>query len=334
MTTIKDIAQKAGVSSATVSRVLNNDQNLSVSPETRQRILAAAETLNYQKKERKSAPKQKQKSRIAILEWYTQEEELEDLYYYAIRQGIEKEAHALGYEVDRIYRGESLKNIQAVEGMIALGKFSPQEIKQLEEVSPHLVFVDSDTLTQGHSCVMTDFSYGVRASIEHFLGQGLIQIGMLTGQEYTSDRQQALFDPRLRIFQELLRQKDLYREEFVKIGNFTTASGYQMTQELLANEKKKLPQALFIASDALAVGALRALQEADIKVPQELQIISFNDTSIAKYVYPPLSSVTVYTEEMGKQGLQLLHQQITKQAPAMPIMVTLATQLTLRESSQ
>ena len=61
-------------------------------------------------------------------------------------------------------------------------------------------------------------------------------------------------------------------------------------------------QPFFMASDALAVGALRALQEASIPVPDRVSLISFNDTSIAKHVYPPLSTVTVYTEEMGETG--------------------------------
>ena len=81
-------------------------------------------------------------------------------------------------------------------------------------------------------------------------------------------------------------------------------------KDMIDQQKERMPKAFFIASDALAIGALRALQEAGIAVPQDVQIISFNDTSIAKYVYPPLSTVTVFTEEMGKQALQMLDQVI------------------------
>ena len=89
-----------------------------------------------------------------------------------------------------------------------------------------------------------------------------------------------------------------------------------------------------MASDALAVGAMRALQEASIPIPEQVSLISFNDTSIAKYVYPALSTVTVFTEEMGRQGLNLLHQELTENSLGIPYKITLATKLTLRESSR
>lgn len=91
MVTIKDIAHAAGVSSATVSRVLNQDQAMSVSDETRIKIFTIAEQLGY-KKSKKTNKRSKFSHRIAIIEWYTEQEELDDLYYYSIRLGAEKRA--------------------------------------------------------------------------------------------------------------------------------------------------------------------------------------------------------------------------------------------------
>ena len=105
-------------------------------------------------------------------------------------------------------------------------------------------------------------------------------------------------------------------------------------EQLIQALGKELPTAFFIASDALAVGALRALQEHHIAVPDRVSIISFNDTSIAKYVYPALSTVTVYTEEMGKQAIQMLWQTFQGTQPSVPYMVKLATKLTIRDSSR
>ena len=332
MTTIKDIALAAGVSPATVSRVLNQDQSLAVSNDTRQRILTIAKDLNYQKKGRPVKKNQAQK-RIAIVEWYTQEEELEDLYYYAIRQGIEKRAHDLNYEIDRLFNQEPLDKLTKSQGVIALGKFSPSKIHELEAACDQLVFIDSDTLPYGHSCVMTDFRYGVEAALQHFLDQSLTQIGMLAGQEYTSDKTVKLEDPRLEAFRAFLSQQQLLDEKAIKIGHFSTESGYQLMKDWITDGKEQLPQALFVASDALAAGALKALQEAKISVPDTIRLISFNDTSIAKYLFPALSSVTVFTEEMGTQGMNLLHQQLTSGTPASPLLLKLATRLTLRESS-
>lgn len=332
MATIKDIAKSAGVSPATVSRVLNHDQSMSVSDETRQKIFDIAEELEYKKTKRRDK-RYSQNHRIAIVEWYTEEEELDDLYYYAIRLGVEKKAQELGYDVMRFFNNETLNQLEQIDGIIAIGKFSPQKIKELELYTEQLVFIDSNTLAYGHSCVTTDFENSVTTVLNHFLERGHRQIGLLVGQEQTSDKTTILSDPRLVTFKNYLTEKQLYQETYVKIGNFSSESGYSMMKELIANLGDQLPTAFFMASDALAVGALRALQEADIPVPDRVSLIAFNDTSIAKYVYPPLSTVTVFTEEMGRQGLQLLHEEFQHPGSTIPRMVTLATKLTLRKSS-
>ena len=332
MATIKDIAQTAGVSSATVSRVLNYDKSMSVSDETRKKIFDIAEQLNYQKSKRqkKTLP---QTHRIAIVEWYTELEELDDLYYYSIRLGIEKKAQELGYDIVRIFNNDSLSQLERIDGIIAIGKFSSKQVKELEQYSPALVFVDSDTLDQGHSCVTTDFEHAVTHVLDHFLQQGIQEIAMIAGREETTDGTTSLDDPRLACFCRYLSDKGLYQPTYVKTGKFSSESGYQLMKDMIDEQKEQMPKAFFIASDALSVGALRALQEAGIAVPQDVQIISFNDTSIAKYVYPPLSTVTVFTEEMGKQALQMLDQVIKTDESPISYMIKLSTKLTLRESS-
>ena len=332
MATIKDIAQAAGVSPATVSRVLNYDPAMSVSDRTRKKIFDIAEQLNY-KKSRKTKTNKAQAYRIGLIEWYTEQEELDDLYYYSIRLGIEKKTQELGYEILRVFQNDSLEILKDINGLIAIGKFSPAQIQQLEQYSNHLVFVDSDTLSAGHSCVTVDFENAVKKVLKHFINAGFDQIAMIAGQERTSDQARLISDPRLASFQQYLSEKGIFQPEFVKIGSFSSESGYQMMTELINEHKDKLPSAFFISSDALAIGALRALQEHGIHVPQDVSIISFNDTSIAKYIYPSLSTVTVFTEEMGKQALHILNQSLTSEEESIPYMVKLSTKLTIRESS-
>ena len=332
MATIKDIAQAAGVSPATVSRVLNYDPAMSVSDPTRKKIFDIAEQLNY-KKSRKTKTNKAQAYRIGLIEWYTEQEELDDLYYYSIRLGIEKKTQELGYEILRVFQNDSLEILKDIDGLIAIGKFSPAQIQQLEQYSNHLVFVDSDTLSAGHSCVTVDFENAVKKVLKHFINAGFDQIAMIAGQERTSDQASSISDPRLASFQQYLSDKGIFQPEFVKVGSFSSESGYQMMTELINEHKDKLPSAFFISSDALAIGALRALQEHGIHVPQDVSIISFNDTSIAKYIYPSLSTVTVFTEEMGKQALHILNQSLTSEEESIPYMVKLSTKLTIRESS-
>lgn len=335
MATIKDIAEKAGVSQSTVSRVLNLDETLSVSEDTRNRIFRIAEDLHYQKKSRKTIPQAGLDShKIVIFEWYTREEELDDLYYYAIRIGLERQAQELDYEIIRIFSKDDWSLMQEADGIIALGKFSPKTIQDLESYGKPLIFVDSNTLYLGHSCVTTDLEDSVIMVLDHFLEKGHEEIGLLVGQEQTADALPLLMDPRQRTFQQYLTAKGFYQERFVAVGDFSTESGYQLMEQLIQGLGNELPTAFFMASDALAVGALRALQEHHISVPDRVSIISFNDTSVAKYVYPALSTVTVYTEEMGKQAIQMLWQTFQGTQPSVPYMVKLATKLTIRDSSR
>lgn len=332
MATIKDIAAEAGVSSATVSRVLNYDPTLSVSDDTRKKIFDIADELNYTKHHKKAPAKNKQ-PRLAVIQWYDQHAELDDLYYYAIRIGLEKRAQELGYELIRVFNQDSLEPINQADGIIAIGKFSQAQIKVLATYKTPLVFVDSNTLAKGYSCVTTDFEFGVTAALNHFWKQGLKDIGMLAGQEQTSDKVEALSDQRLPIFKTFMTAHKAFKPEWVKIGTFSVDSGYQLMTELIDSLGDQLPQAFFIANDSMAIGALKALQEAAIAVPERVSLISFNDTSVTNYVYPTLSSVTVFTKQMGAAGVDLIHEQLTSEDEAPLKQVNLSTKLNLKASS-
>ena len=125
MPTIKDVAKLAQVSSATVSRILNNDATLSVPEETRRTVLQAAETLHYIKKRR--APKHIYT--MGIVQWYTLAQEMEDPYYLQIRQGIETFCEQNGVRIQRIFKADwqNTDALPAVDGLLCVGKFTRQE---------------------------------------------------------------------------------------------------------------------------------------------------------------------------------------------------------------
>ncbi|OZV23838.1 LacI family DNA-binding transcriptional regulator [Streptococcus sobrinus] len=331
MATLKDIAKLAKVSLATVSRVLNRDETLSVSETTRHRILSAADELGYTKHQ-KSGNFTKIRQKIAIVQWYSKEEELNDLYYYAIRTGVEKRAQELGYDTLRFFQDDPIQLDQEVVGLIAIGKYSQSQIRELESYHQPLVFVDSDTLTAGHSCVTTDFEHAVTSVLDHFLAKGISKIGMLAGRERTADGKEALDDPRLKIFKAYSYEKGILDNRFIFEGEFSSQSGYELMKGAIKKLEEELPTAFFLANDALAIGALRALQEENLPVPKRISLISFNDTPLTREIFPSLSSVTVYTKDMGRCAVDVLNRHILKNE-TVPTLTRLATKLTLRDSS-
>lgn len=330
LATIKDIAAMAHVSSATVSRVLNADKTLSVSDETRKKILKAAEKLDYSTK--RKAKKKKVGGTVAIIQWYTEQEELNDLYYYSIRTGIEQRLYELGYHIQRIFHNNSIKDAQEAEGVIAIGKYSNEEIHQLEKINSNLLFVDSNTLALNHSCVVPDINDSVIEVLNHFIQHNLSPIGLLAGEETTNDGQKKIIDQRFITFKSYLTELGLYDHRNVYVGNFTAESGYAMMKQAIHDLGQKLPQAFFAANDSIGIGALRALHEAKIAIPQRVSIIAFNDTSIAKYVYPTLSTIRVDTKQMGIVAANRM-KMIIDNGDSDCQMITMKTNLVLRNSS-
>lgn len=327
MATIKDIAQQAGVSPATVSRVLNYDSELSVSQDTKRKIFEAAEALNYTKY------KTKQKRDLAtyrLIQWYNTEEELADLYYLAIRLGIERKAEESNVRLLK----ETLDELseEKSDGVIALGKFDAKQLRQLKKMKQPLLFVDYDAMPDGENSVVVDFPQAIDTVLDHFIKEGHEKIAILSGIEYTRENHNVIPDPRLEVFRQKMTRLKLYQESFHLEGEFTVEGGYEATKNFIANTSE-LPTALFASSDALAIGALRAIQEAGLKVPEDLSVIGFNDVSVAKYVSPSLSTVSVPTEWMGELALATL-MELTAETPPVPRKITLGTKLMLRDSTQ
>jgi LacI family transcriptional regulator len=327
MATIKDIADQAGVSPATVSRVLNYDNELSVSAETKEKIFKTAEALNYTKHKKKN---QVENGRIRLIQWFDTEEELEDLYYLAIRLGIENKTEELGIRLLK----ESFDSIsqEKVDGAIALGKFDGQQIAQLKKTQPHLLFVDFDGLSAGVDSLVVDFQQAVDLVVDSFVAAGHQKIGIFSGIEFTKGSRKEIEDPRLTLFKERLTRLKLYDEGYHITAPFTVEEGYQ-AMKLYLEGNPTLPTALFASSDALAIGALRALQEKQIRVPEDISLIGFNDVSVAKYVYPTLSTIKVHTEWMGELAVTTLLELIKSPAPV-PRKVTIATELIQRDSTK
>lgn len=326
MATIKDIAEKAGVSPATVSRVLNYDDSLSVGKDTKKRIFEVAESLNYTKYKTKQKAQQKA---IRLIQWYNDEEELADIYYLAIRLGIEQKAQELNIQLIKESIGSLTET--TTDGTIALGKFDAAHLEQLKNTPQPLLVVDSDALALGIDSLTVDFNQAVEQVLDFLTLEGHSEIGILSGIEYTTEKQE-IIDPRLVAFQQSMLSRDLYQPNLVYAAPFNVEAGYAATKAFIA-KAETLPSALFATSDALAIGAMRAFQEHQLTVPDDIAIIGFNDISISKYVTPALTTVNIPTEWMGELAVKLLVDLIEDPAPQ-PRKTTIGTKLVCRDSTR
>jgi LacI family transcriptional regulator len=326
--TIKDIAEKAGVSIATVSRVLNYDPTLSVTDETKKKIFEAAEELSYKKKSarKSSAPK------VAIIHWYTEKEELDDLYYMSIRLGAEKQCQAHHLQVVKLFY-DNFEDIvrESVQGIIAVGKFSSKQASELRRVTDNIVFVDCSPDDDLYDSVVIDFEKATRKVLNHFLEKGHRTIGYIGGHESYKDQSADIEELREATFRSYLGEKGLLNERAVYIGSFSVNQGYALMKQAIQDHGEALPTAFFIGNDAMAIGCLRALHEAKIDVPGRVNLIGFNDISVSKYVYPALSTVKVHTEMMGEVAVDLLMERLSNRKVAKKVF--LATELKIRQSS-
>lgn len=327
MATIKDIAESAGVSSATVSRILNNDSTLNVSPETRQRVLDAANALNYKKKSRIS---NKSTYTIGIVQWFSPQQELEDNYYLLIRQGIEDFCMQNCIHVVRTYKADVnyMDSLKSVDALICVGKFSNGEVKRFRELTSNIIFLDMPVDDTSVSTITLDFDHAIKTGMNYLTSLGHTKIGFLGGKEYLADRQ--LFpDMRKNIFIEYCEAHDIIYEPYVMEDSFTTESGYQMMRDLIT--KGDLPTAIIASSDPIAIGALSALNDSRIRVPEDISLMGFDDTSLSSFTSPPLSTIHAPAYDMGNFGANIVYN-ILKFHPVTAMKIQLPCKLVKRQS--
>lgn len=312
MATIKDIAKKAAVSSATVSRVLNYDNTLSVSDEKRKLILEIAEKLDYQTP-RKRRSNTGLNIRIGLIHWYTLRQELEDPYYMSIRLGIEKTCYENKIEMVKIHNPEEydFEHMEGIDGLIAIGKFHDREIQRFKGISPNIVFVDSSPREMEFDSVVSDLVPAVENALEYLIELGHNHIGYIGGQEFIGPEKVPLDECRLETFRAYLRKRDLLDEKQVLVGEFVAESGYQLMKKTIA-ESDQLPTAFFFGSDSMAIGGMRALHEAGLRIPQDVAVLGINDIPTAKYTSPALSTIRIHKEFMGETAVELLLERVVR----------------------
>lgn len=323
MVTLKEIAQQAGVSLSTVSRVLNDDPTINVKEQTRLSILEIAERLQY-KTMRSRKGRQSASYKFLASFAYPTEVELNDPYYLGIRYGVEQQCAKLNISLMRSYVAYNDGPDEECDGIIMVGKHPQDFLDKARKQERALVCVDHKS--EKHDSIFSDLAELSRRAIDYFVDSGVSRIGFIGGRD-TEEKQ----DPRESTFLRYGYKTGVVQLEDVYCGEFSSSSGYRLATAII--EKGDYPPAFFIASDSIAIGVLRAFNEHGLHIPEDVSVLSVNDIPNAAFTFPPLSTFRIESELMGIQAVNMLQEQIRDDRKT-PIAMILPATLKLRGSTR
>lgn len=330
MATIKEIAEQTHLSSSTVSRILNDDPTLNVPLQTRQLVLETARKLNYIKKNKKA--RRGDIAVMGIIVWTSPQKEIEDPYYLSIRQGAEDYCQKHQLAIIRVYQSDIsyLDQLQTVDGLICIGKFSQSDIQSFKKLTKRIVIIDMNLNPISACHIVLDFQNALDEVISSLSQMNHRQIGYLGGKEFVND--ELYPDTRKAYFIKACQKYGCQYESFIYEDQYTSESGFQMATQLLS--QRPYPTALFCANDLIAIGALKAFHDHNIWVPEDISVIGFDNIDLTNYTNPPLTSVLAPTYDMGNIGAKIIHHAMLEQSNPPNIKIQLPCYLIHKASCQ
>lgn len=328
MATIHDVAALAGVSSATVSRVLNGAD---VSQELAARVREAVARLDYRPN---SVARSLRRRRSAV--WGLVISDIENPFFTAMVRGVEDVAQASGFSVVLCNSDESVEKEARyvdviVDERMAGAIVSPaseqdSDLGALAERGIPVVTIDRKLERQTVDAVLVDNCLGAELATRHLVTEGWARVACISGPRRTTTGAERLQGYRRALERAGVRAAP----ELVVEANFKQDGGYEATRSLLRQPSP--PDALFVANNLMSLGALEALREAGLAPATDLGVAVFDDMPWATLIQPRLTAVAQPTYEMGKEAARLLCARIQGDGGA-PRQVVLAPSLRLRESS-
>lgn len=337
MASIREIASKAKVSPATVSRVLNNDPTISVTKETRKRVFDTAEKLKYIPVGQRAI---KKNASIGIITTVSKTQEIDDPYFRLIRRGIETEAARQKLAVNRVMGlTDPTKNWDGLEKLgtiIVIGSIMPATLKIIYERNSNLIVIDDPSADIKYDAVYSDLKNDTFKVLDHLEKNGHKDIAFIGGKKFFMDELgqpiESREDNRFEAYQEWMIRHKYERYLYAATGGWGPLEGLDLTRKML-HERIKKPSAILVASDPMAVGVLRALQQENIRIPEDIALVSFDDIEISSFLTPSLSTVKIEMEELGRTAARLANDRIRGDR-TVPIRVVIPGSLIIRESSE
>jgi LacI family transcriptional regulator len=331
MATIHDVAKRAGVASITVSRVINNSGYFSQG--TRQRVETAIAELGYVPNRLARSLRSKRTNILALV--------LTDItnpFFTTLARGVEDTASDAGFIVIFCNTDESdteeQKYLQVllqqqVDGILLVpARSMPDSVELIQKHGTPVVVLDrrlpSSAKVDVVRCENVD---GAHRLVELLIGLGHRQIAVLSGPKTVSTAEDRVAGYHKAMIEAGMED----RLHLVRYGAFTQSSGYEMAQQVLNVNPR--PTALFAANNLIAIGALKAVQDAGLRVPEDIAMVSFDDLPANLLISPFFTVAIQPAYEMGQKATQLLLARLAGGAPEHCQEVILATDLIIRQSS-
>jgi len=331
--TAQDVAHLAGVSRTTVSFVLNQVAGMRISDETRQRVIEAATQLNYHPD---ATARRMVRGRTGIIGFVlrqTPDQVFSDWFLPQVLHGLSKAATAQGYHIlieptppDNTGSYLNLIRERHVDGIVLSGpRFDDEELLRSHAADSPVVLM-GQLPNSDLPFVDVDNVSGAARVTQHLIGLGHTRIAFISNAQpaYTASIQ------RLTGYRQALAAAGIpFDESMVGYGDFSPASGEAaMTAILRAPDR---PTAAFVASDTVALGALRAIRAAGLNVPHDMALVGFDDAPLSEFIEPPLTTMRLPAFGLGWGAAELLIRQIKHEAIQQPA-VLLDTELIVRKS--
>jgi DNA-binding LacI/PurR family transcriptional regulator len=329
---MRDVAAQAGVSLSTVSLVINGKPG--VSPDRRERVFEVIKELGYPF-ERRSGSTSDTKVFGLLMESLSEASRSEG-FYTRIVSGIEDTAYALGYQVLlHVYRPDidpinSLRELMGrdIDGLIIAndGDVTPKVIRKITEAGVPMVLVENYQSFPIHSLTADNFTAG-RVMTEYLINLGHRRIGGIGGpNKYSS------LSDRMRGHQIALIEHGISTDASLQpspvSGN--PRKGYVQMQQLLALSEP--PTAVFTVSDRAAFGAMDAIKDAGLRIPEDISVVSIDDVRDSAYSTPPLTTFSVPKYDLGSMAVYILHDLISDK-PIPPSRTVLLGKIVERQSA-
>ena len=299
MATIKDVAREAQVSASAVSRVLNKDDSISVSPEVRARIFQAAHMLGYVSPRQRRSAEQKQKLTIGVADWRIIRPDRHNVRLGALSclGRMMTEQYQVSFE--RLTYGQPA----AVDGVIAFGAFSEAEMDYIRSLSYALVFVNSSIPDYEFDQIQIDFEKGEEELVNYLIDKKKYRTVGYIGGIY-EDHDWRIGVHRLTGLQKLLSARGIYDDRLFHVGEMSRESGYELTRRAI--EEDALAEAVLLGSDEVAQGALEAMEEAGIRIPKDTAVIIYQDIQTMESRWPSYTSIDMLPDYVWENALSLL----------------------------